>query len=451
MAEETIEEPSNILEPSTYTENFLLKDGETPDGPILNSIFQRLFANDQAIAGSFKEVPGVWFCKWYDNELAKGYDRGDFFWVNTENVENFIRDNNQKIRELANKNPFVGKKLPIWKNNDTEVFEMYYNALTGYVDDKVSKSLPPIYYLGELSNNFNLIVSQKNHNKDVPGTVEALSSWKNFAVNTDSDFENMLIVINRNVLSAMDRHLDQYHLGSKVQPTQENIDHLSTAYANEDFTNLSLAFPPNYVENNFLTKGLDCVEAYVRKPYPELRLGNFSVEENWFRKWKSGFLEHGGIIDVRNHLDQTGSLVKISFNWKMLSDGSRYLQRDFLGASSTDPIRIDESYQIPPGDDLIEVLRELDSLFVDGSDYSPNFCNSNYIISLVPIQQQFIAENTLGNVESYSGLGDHNPRDNVLNTSIIRDLCDEKTMYIKWNPNSTTTFYSYYVTGFCLP
>lgn len=452
MADEVqneLDNQSNIVESSTDSNSFFLKPGDTINGKSLNRIFSILAKNDEVIAGNFKNVPGIWFCKWYDNEREKGYNKGDFFWVNTENAENFIRDNNKKIRELANKNPYVLKKLPPWKNNDSEIFDMYYNVLTGYFDDKVSKRLYPMYYLGEISNNFQIIVSQKDQNKDIPGTVEALSSWKHFAVNTDEDYENILFIINKYITEAINRHENTYHLPT-AQITQKDIDAILSNYMDEDFSNVNFPYPKNYISNDFHTTGMDCVTAYVRKPYANRKVGKFYIEETWFRKWKSGYLEHGGIIDVRNYLNDYGDLVTIPFKWKLLDSGSKFYQLDYLGINSQTAINVNESYQKPPGDNLISVLHELDNLIVDNSEYSPIYYSDNYTVSLVPIQQQFTLENDIGNVDSYSELGNYSVNENVLNVVIDSEHSTKEYFSFKYNANTTPRYYSYYVTGFCL-
>lgn len=442
------DESSNIIETSDNINDFLLSEEDEINGNSLNKIFLRFLANDLKISKSFKDIPGVWFCKWYNSTKGKGsgkgYNKGDFFWLNTENVEDFIRDNNQKIRDLANVNPFVTKKLPKWKNNDSEIYEQYYNVLTGYIGEGMSKSLSPLYEIGEISNNFQIVVSQKDNNTDL---VNELSSWKNFAVNTDADYENILFTINRLTLSAMQVHIDEYHLGG-VSYTQKDIDILSN-YADDDFSNVKFMYPKNYVANDFHTNGLDIVDVYVRKPYSEDNVSGLYIEETWFRKWKSGYLEHGGIIDVRKYLNDKKDLVIIPFSWRFLDNGSKFYKMDFLGSSSGDPIEVDESTQIPPGDNLISVLYELDKLIIDSSEYSPTYYSDDYTVSLVPIQQQYSEQNTVGNIESYANIGYRSINENVLNVVLDEENCTKDHFAFKYNANTTPNYYSYYVTGFC--
>ena len=451
MADEVeLDDSSNFVGSSTNIDNFKLKDGETPDGRTLNPILARLIANDEAIAGSFENVPGVWFCRWFDNDLAKGYSKGDFFWVNTENVENFIRDNNKKIRDLANKSPFVSEKLPPWKNNDSEVFEMYYNALTGYSDNFLSKALQPIYYIGNLSNNFQIIVSQKDRNKDIPGTDNALSSWKNFAVNTDEDYERIMFTINHLATEAVSRHEENYHKLKNDAITQNDIYVLSVGYANEDFSNVKFSYPKNYVRNNFSSIGMDCVDVFVKRPYSSNTINGLYVEETWFRKWKSGYLEHGGLINVRRYLNERGDLVTVPFKWRMLDDNSKFYKFDYLGINEDNPIEIDESYLDPPGDNLISVLYELDSLIIDNSEYSPTYYSTDYSVILTPMQQQFEDLTSVDGIESYQNLGNGSIKNNILNCTVEVERSTKESFSFKYDPITTPDYYYYYVTGFCL-
>lgn len=421
---------------------FFLDPEEQITTASLNKIFSEFAKTDEEIAGKFKDAPGVWFCKWYDDGNIDGYSKGDFFWVNTEDAEKFIQDNHQKIQELANKNPFFTKKLPNWKNNDQEIFDLYYSAMQGYVDQNISKALPPIFHIGQLSNEFNIIVSQKDHNKDYPDQEET-SSWKRFAVNTEEDAEKIKFTINNHILSAISDHNTEFHLGNTT-PTQTQFQNLSN-YANEDFSNVKFSYPENFLANNFSASGLDCVDVFVKKPYGTRKIGNSNVEQTWFRKWKSGFLEHGGIIDVRNYLNQDKTMVVVPFRWKFVDDGSKFYQSAVLGEDS-DPITIANNDPDSSNGNLIKVLYELDSLIVGDSEFSPTYQINDYTISLVPIQQT-TTNPDLGTVESYNGLGNSRAGvDNVLDTTIIN--CSLDHFSFGYDPATTPNYYSYYVRGF---
>jgi hypothetical protein len=64
-------------------------------------------------------------------------------------------------------------------------------------------------------------------------------------------------------------------------------------------------------------QGFDCVVKFVRKRYSDTSV-------KWFRLWKSGYLEQGGLFDASEpsgndqifYGNLTGKLATVNFNWK---------------------------------------------------------------------------------------------------------------------------------------
>lgn len=429
----------------TTLSNFIINDGDVNDNSVYNSIVKRLLENDLYVYGAFGNIPGIWFCKWYNNGNLSGYGKGDFFWLNTQDVTRWMKDNSETIQEYANKNPYVTVKLPEWKSNDPEIYDRYYNVLTGYFETTMAGHMSALYELGQLSDRFQIIVSQKDNNKD---PITTLSSWKKFVVNSDEDYEDILTKIDANIISALNRHLIEYHFGNDVL-TDEIIESLSD-YMDEDFKNASYAYPQNFIVNDGECEGLDSVQVYVRKPFNPRGSEGAIQEYVWFRKWQSGFLEHGGIVNVTlSDYLVSGSYVQIPFGWKMLDKNSRAYQVSFIGDTDNNQIEVDERHETPPGDNLVSVLYELSSLKVSNSEYAPVFSSTNYVVTICPVQPTYTAAvSGLTSVLPYDGLGRYARQKNTLNHTIDHENLFKEYFRFNYDSQNTPKYYAYYAAGF---
>ena len=57
--------------------------------------------NDFSIIPSETMEPIIWECKWFNNPSISGYSQGDACWLNTENIDEFILYNHNKIYEYS--------------------------------------------------------------------------------------------------------------------------------------------------------------------------------------------------------------------------------------------------------------------------------------------------------------------------------------------------------------
>ena len=112
-----------MAEFNTTLSDFIINDGDPNGFDTFNRIVDRLIENDKIVYGSFGNIPGVWFCKWYNDGRISGYNRGDFFWLNTQDISKWMKDNAETMQEMTDKNPYVTVKLPEWKSNDEEVYD----------------------------------------------------------------------------------------------------------------------------------------------------------------------------------------------------------------------------------------------------------------------------------------------------------------------------------------
>ena len=424
-------------------------DSDLNSNKTYNSIIQKLLHNDLYVYGSFGEIPGVWFCSWYNDDRISGYAKGDFFWLNTEDLGKWMKDNSETIQEYANRNPYVSIKLENWRSNDEVIFEQYHNALTGYLDFRMASPLSAIYEIGELSNRFQLIVSQKDNNKDA---VDVLSSWKRFVVNTDDDYGDILSKVDAQILSCLAQHMVDYHFGNDVLTYDISVGLRN--YMNEDFSNAEYAYPQNFIANDGDTEGLDTVEVFIRKPLRPRATPGAIQEYVWFRKWKSGFLEHGGLVDVTlSDYVVSGNYVQIPFDWTILDKDTGAYQIAYLGDRKGDSIEVDESGENPPGDNLVSVLYELSALEVDGSKNAPVYANTSYVATITPVQPLYPSSvrgtvSSLANVPPYEGLGSNAKNLNTLGYAIDYQTLNRKYFRFRYNSKNTPEFYSYYVAGF---
>ena len=307
----------------------------------------------------------------------------------------------------------------------------------------MASHLQPVFYIGNLSAPTQLIVSQKNENKDDPST---LSSWKRFMIE-DEDFDNIIKDTYSGVSKVMATHKLNYHFSNKPA-TDEDWNNLSI-YADENFLNVEIE-TPNYVKNGNRSIGFDYVQNFFRRPYPNRTLSGMTMENQWFRLWSSGYLEHGGIIAVKNYLGVYGNVIHINFDWDLLGDQSKLYEIKYIGEGE-DAVEIDESRDNPPGDNLLSVLYELtaEDFKVNDSTKAPVFINTDYMVNVYPFYPNANLPTGMEQVPSYENIGDNSTMSaNVPSNNIILSEISPSYFEFTYDPENTPTFYSYYVAGY---
>ena len=418
-----------------------LTSSDSINAKSLNPIIDQFINNDLHVYGQYDKIPGFWKCRWYNDESIPGYSKGDFFWLNTENVMMFMQNRWREIQKYANENPFVLSNLPDWRANDEIVYNQYYNVLTGYMDPTKSKPLQALYEIGDLSAPAQLIISLKDNNKE---SISNKDYWKRVLVNTDEDYDNMIEMIYKTIPDVMEDHIKNYHFGNET--FNPEISKTLSLYVDEDFQNIDKTYAKNFIRNDEHSKGFDIVEHFIYKPIYRSN-ANGVIENKWFRLWKSGYLEHGGVIDTYNHLNyKLSTRVIIPFNWTFVDDNSKMYDVKYLAKDPLTFLKIDESKEVPPGDDYISVLYELDNLIVNNSDSAPYYANTLYVPKLTPIQSLNLS--SMIPEMSYAGIGSNSILNNVIDESLEIDEMTLTSMSFKFNKLSTPRYYSYYVTGF---
>lgn len=451
---------SNTLTYDTNPENFILSLNDQiniTSNSKLEQIFNQFVDNDLFIYGNFAKIPKFWFCRWYNDSRISGYNRGDFFWVNTADINTFLNDNAKQIQAYANANPFVTKKLPDWNQGNGELLNLYLDVLTGYSENSmIAAPLPALWELGNLSGGSQLYVSLVDNNKK-PLLDE--NYWKPFLITeTDKDgrntIENIEQVLLKNNDEIINEHILNYHFGG-MDPTVDNINELSSGYVNANFSNISETFPKNYLENGNEAAGFDIVDVYIKKPYPGRILSGEVSEYTWFRKWKSGYLEHGGVINIENYISPDKTKIVVPLNWDFISDGAEAYDIKYLAVPNSktkrdDLVSVDVETDNTDtiGNNVISVLYQLDkeTFKVYDKSYAPVYYNTEYFIKICPVNT------TVDTGQSdYLNVGNYSLVNNIVNDSLVSfsDLSVGGFAF-RYIPNSSTKYYSYYIGGYSL-
>lgn len=425
-----------------------------------NNVLSSLLSNDLEIYGNFELIPRVWECRWYNNSAIKGYDKGAYCWMNTEDMIKFLKNNSKKIKEYTDANPLVEKKLPEWKTNDDEVYEQYLNALSGYVDEKKSKPLSAIFEIGFLSACTQMMVSQKNDNKD---PIKEKKSWKKFFIDDEDESDIIQTKIYAGSEQRIEEHMKYYHFGSETKDALKKALQNLDMYADADLGNVKKLYANNYLDSKIdYSHGFDTVQYYFKRPY--IRDGKNKITEfTWFRIWRSGYLEHGGTINIKHYLNYDKSKVVIPLTWKLTDDSVQKYNLKYLGNSKENyAYEIDETDEdvIPADntrDNLISfIYPEKENIILLSSDCAPKYSKMDYIVNLTPIQSTTDYSSGTDNLQSlnldettaYDGLGRNVGYLNKMNTDVDYDNSTLSTIVFDYHEENTPDYYEYYASGF---
>lgn len=411
----------------------------------LEQIFNQFIDNDLYIYGNFNKIPQFWFCKWYNDNRISGYNRGDFFWINTADRDSFLNDNAKQIQEYANVNPFISTKLPTWNKTNGDIYNAYATVLSGYNKGDISKALPPLWDIGFLSGPSQLLISQIDNNKH---QLNEEKYWKPFLV-TENDRDLIEQFIYSKIADTIAAHINNYHFSGE-NPTEQDINSLSL-YANADFSNVDNMYPKNYLANGNSSSGFDIVDTYFKKPYPDRSISGEVSEMVWFRLWKSGFLEHGGIINIEHY--RNNDKIIIPFNWELISDNACAYEIKYLGNGNNNAISV--NLENSRSNEFLSVLYELDksiyNITINSNSNSstiknaPIYYDTNYTIQLFPIYNA--SSNSVAN--GYTNLGNYSLYNNIKNNNITLNGLSVAGFSFNYSSQNTAKYYSYYIGGYC--
>lgn len=389
--------------------------------------FAKLLENDKYIANHFLLAPGIWHCSWYNDSLIPGYSMGDICWLNTTNITSFINDNYLNIKKYSDNNPVIHKNLKDYIEGNDEIFEQYYNVLTGYTDDS-GVLLSALYEVGQLSKPIQLFVSLKDNNKN---SLNDRNAWRPFFVDDYDTVEPFLQDLIRNkICSVFKEHNNNYHLHNEDLTA---ID-LNTL-VNLDCSNFYLGYQ-HYNLNKEHWSGFDFVKYFIKHPYKDANSTKI-VQNQWFRLWNSGYLEHGGVLNINNMIS-ADNVLSVNLKWK-LTDDIIMAYNDGVLSKNGNIISVDESEYA--GDNFINLITEITDLKVEDSEYAICYDTPNYQISLSPILVN--TDNDIYNKAIYK-----KPIDNAVLNHIYINKINTDSFSLHINNHHSTLYYSYNTAGY---
>lgn len=273
---------------TTYTDNFI-QDSDTINTKTLDSVFEKLLQNDYQTAIGGKNIPGLWEQKWYNDrdnhELY--YGLGDAVWINTESIDDLVRKRESDLYEYSAGNPLLRKQLDELKLNAD--MSGYYAKLKEFALGQIDKRKGPIYWIGNLTDNAQVRISKKADNNSFPDDNNA---WEDFIWNSSIEDVQLSIKLLHNELTEnkLSSHNNEYHLGN----TDISKQYLTDNYLFKDFSNIPLSSIQKFNSHYWYeqtSNGFDHIKIYQHKK-------NSNELVRWFKLWDSGYLEHGGIIDI---------------------------------------------------------------------------------------------------------------------------------------------------------
>lgn len=263
----------------------------------LDAASKTMVLNDSRLLPQSGIKPSIWCCYWYNTVLNSTnrsnycYSKGDAVWMNTEDLEEFTINNKDYICSIAEKNGHLRTLLMNAKDGgESELIQFLMKVVSGEVTGNSMGY--PLYCIGDIKNKTKIRVSLSDDNDQLPTNDQY---WKDFFVDTsDTRFSEELISVFYDLLSGyVQTHLQTYHLsGIQEWWKQENngiSQSLSSQYLLKDFSNLK-GYQEYSPVPGMVDSGFDYVVYYQHKVFDDQKTCK------WFRVWKSGFLEHGGIV-----------------------------------------------------------------------------------------------------------------------------------------------------------
>ena len=409
---------------SAFSDLTLASDDPVKSAPLYNDkIFPNFLHNDLLIANKFANIPKIWECVWYNDPTRNGYPAGTICWRNIEDTYDFIFAHYGDIYGYAMENKHILTKPPKILNvsqlNDGETYEAYVNVLTGWVNkQRTSEPLCMLYDLGDVANPPQVYVSLIDNNKRV---LDDRSAWKPVFVTYRSVYKELSAHGAQLAALAFANHLSDYHMGNAQEGTVSGLEN----YLDANLDNFNFPFDYYINPTDQIIDGMDWPVKFVEKPLVfserDSDLSGAIVEHQWFRLWKSGYLEHGGTIDLLRHRNKLG-LPEVHFDWSVknltgsMDDGARLATRGYLGgwgetSSSFDDTALcvyerifAQNNENVPGDNLLSVLHTSNGTLSINVDFkrgeyvemnlAPVFALSiyPYHLEICPIRPEFATD-----------------------------------------------------------
>ena len=331
----------------------------------LNMSLGMLAENDVAILPPNDYVPKIWENKWYNDESLGGYSKGDIVWKWTMDESAFIINYASLIQKYASNNArlcsyfddiSVINNYP-WDNENAATDKQkkerqkYVNVISGYSEtvkyiDKTSEDLAYKYKYIRVypmlfdycydydhdkydpnrspenkGNRVEIYISLVDDNKSF---LSDTASWKSICIRTNGELSSY---ISSQVSTMFDIHVRDYHLGGAS--TYEEFDsmllakNLSNFNINDAYSILKVKDHKQYVNG----QGVDYVVKFGKTAtqtslIPDVG-GSTSTNTylyKWYRLWNSGYLEHGGIVELPVHTithNASDYEIEVNLGWQI--------------------------------------------------------------------------------------------------------------------------------------
>lgn len=334
----------------------------------INNSIAKLVENDKQFFSSSCQ-PGIWERRWYNDTGNKSlyYKKGDAVWINTEQADEFVASHIADIDMYAQGCAQTRYKLAALSaaNDAAGISRLYRDMALGLGDFNIG-----IYYLGNLLDPVQIKISLSDDNDKLPTDSRYWGDF--FDRSRDKAYyrEQILGAAGASLSAAYDKHLVDYHLSGLADPAG-----FYKNYLQDDLTNISKR--QKFVNHAWYQPdmtGFDCVVLFGKRNAP-----GDSSQCQWFRIWKSGMLEHGGIVKVADGAhdcginDSDSRLYTVNFGWNY-ADGRLSPVYDFPADG------IDAFYshdrQIFTGDKVVD--------YTPGPDALGR--SRRYTVSLTPVQ-----------------------------------------------------------------
>lgn len=275
----------------------------------INNILSKLHQNDIDISPLTDFSPKIWECTWFnvDQEYHNyyGYSKGDAVWYNTEDIFSFISKNSDLIYYYASNNNILRNIIKVFDPTSEEIFNLYVSIIQGYeyYDIKQQKKkLQPLFDIGTLTDDVQIYVSLVDKNTKAPSEDPDGKYWKKYIKHSNDEKIDENIRTIANLL--LQQHIENYHLGQNKLTTNE-VDAIKSKYVTSNLANL---------DNSAKQRMTNIAGSNDLLGYDQIKQTVITKDKTqWFREWTSGYLEHGGIINITS---LTSSFIDINFNWE---------------------------------------------------------------------------------------------------------------------------------------
>ena len=287
----------------------------------LNISLSKLAENDQAILPPNDYIPKIWENKWYIDDTIGGYSKGDVVWKWALTETQFLDNYGSLVKAYASQNERLQYYLPnSWASVDDKA--KYINVISGYAENVGSKQSPvyrqyfPMlfdfcfdYSTGKYSptrkkdgkNRIEIYISLVDDNKSL---LSDTTAWKNLALRTNDEQRQYL---SSELSSMLDKHIKYYHLdGAKHYSDFDSIllaSNLSNFNISDAYSRLKVRDHAQYINQ----QGVDYVVKFGNtttktQVIPLSTSTGITIQTTklykWYRQWSSGYLEHGGTVEI---------------------------------------------------------------------------------------------------------------------------------------------------------